>query len=68
MEGVQIGENVTLEGCVVCREAKIGDKARLTECFIGAGYQVEEGLKLAKQNLVELDELEDGDDHEEDEE
>jgi translation initiation factor eIF-2B subunit gamma len=62
MEGVQIGENVTLEGCVVCRGAKLGDKARLTECFVGAGFHVEEGTKLARQNLVELDELEDGDD------
>jgi translation initiation factor eIF-2B subunit gamma len=67
MECVEIGENVSLEGCVVCMGAKIGDKVKLTECFIGAGFVVEQGTKLAKQNLVELDELEDSDDDEDDE-
>ena len=68
MEGVEVGENVSLEGCVVCKGAKIGDKVKLTECFVGAGFVVEGGIKLARQNLVELDELEDGDDVDEDEE
>ena len=68
MEGVEVGENVSLEGCVVCKGAKIGDKVKLTECFVGAGFVVEGGTKLARQNLVELDELEDGDDVDEDEE
>jgi translation initiation factor eIF-2B subunit gamma len=62
MEGAKIGENVKLEGCVVCKGAEIGDKVSLTECFVGAGYVVEEGTKMAKQNLVELEELEDGSD------
>ena len=65
MEGVEVGENVSLEGCVVCVGAKVGDKVKLTDCFVGAGFAVEEGTKLAKQNLVELDELEDGDDDDE---
>ena len=67
MEGVEIGENVSLEGCVVCMGAKVGDKVKLTECFVGAGFVVEDGTKLARQNLVELDELEDGDEDEDDE-
>lgn len=62
MDGVEIGENVKLEGCVVCRGAKIGTKANLTNCNVGAGYNVEEGMKVVKQNLVELDELDDDED------
>ena len=62
MQGVEIGENVKLEGCVICMEAKIGSKVSLTECNVGAGYKVDEGMKVAKQNLVELDELEDSED------
>jgi translation initiation factor eIF-2B subunit gamma len=65
MEGVEIGENVILEGCVLCIGAKVGTKVKLTDCFVGAGFAVEEGTKLAKQNLVELDELDDGDDDDE---
>ena len=68
MEGAEIGENVKLEGCVVCKGAKIGDKVSLTECFVGAGFIVEEGTKMAKQNLVELEEFEDGDDGDDDDE
>jgi translation initiation factor eIF-2B subunit gamma len=66
MEGATVGENVKLEGCVICKGAKIGDKVSLTECFVGAGYVVAEGTKMSKQNLVELDELEDGSEDDED--
>lgn len=86
MEGVEIGEkyplvyrvkgSVKLEGCVVCRGAKIGEKVSLTECFVGAGFHVEENSKLfmnlliiakmARQNLVELEELEDDEGEEDD--
>jgi translation initiation factor eIF-2B subunit gamma len=59
MDGVVLGENVSLEGCVVCRGAKVGGEVKLVDCMVAAGYVVEEGLKLSKQNLVELDELND---------
>jgi len=68
MEGVVLGEMVKVEDCVVCKGAKLGDKVSLTECFVGAGYVVESGTKALKQNLVELEDLdddEDGDDTEE---
>ena len=64
MEGVEIGEGVKMEGCVVCKGAMIGSKSSLSDCFVGAGYVVEEGSKVSKQNLVELDELDDDDDDE----
>jgi translation initiation factor eIF-2B subunit gamma len=64
MEGVEIGENGKLEGCVVCRGASIGEKVSLTECFVSAGFKVENGTKLARENLVELDELEDDEEEE----
>ena len=72
MTGVSIGENSSLEGCVVCAGAKVRDKVKLVDCMVAAGYIVEEGLKLSKQNLVQLDELEDedgvvGEDDDEDE-
>jgi len=67
MQGVSVGENVKIEGCVVCKGAKIEGNVSLTDCFVGGGYLVAQGTKMAKQNLVELDELED-DDEEEDEE
>jgi hypothetical protein len=35
-------DSVKLEGCVVCRGAKIGSKVSLIECFVGAGYYVED--------------------------
>ena len=68
MEGVVVGEMVKVEDCVVCKGAKVGDKVSLTGCFVGAGYVVEEGTKAVRQNLVELEDLEDDDDVEEDEE
>jgi UDP-3-O-[3-hydroxymyristoyl] glucosamine N-acyltransferase len=86
MEGVAIGEkcpltyqingSAKLEGCVVCRGAKIGEKVSLTDCFVGAGFHVEDNSKLfmnllisakmARQNLVELEELEDDESEEDD--
>jgi translation initiation factor eIF-2B subunit gamma len=64
MSDVSIGENAKIEGCVLCKGAKIEDNVTLTDCYVGAGYIVEKGTKMSKQNLVELDELED--DEEED--
>jgi translation initiation factor eIF-2B subunit gamma len=61
MTGVSIGENARLEGCVISRGAKIGNNVQLTECFVGAGYTVKDGTKVARQNLVELEELEEDD-------
>ena len=66
MEGVVVGDMVKVEDCVVCKGAKLGDKVSLTACFVGAGYVVEEGTKAAKQNLVELEDLEDDDDDDDD--
>jgi len=68
MSCVSIGENAKIEGCVLCKGAKIEGNVSLTECFVGAGYVVEKGTKMAKQNLVELDALEDDDDEDEEEE
>jgi ADP-glucose pyrophosphorylase len=68
MDGVVVGEMAKVEDCVVCKGAKVGDKISLTACFVGAGYVVEEGTKAVRQNLVELEDLEDDDDVEEDEE
>lgn len=67
MSGVSIGENAKIEGCVVCKGAKVEGNVSLTECFVGAGYVVAKGTKMARQNLVELDELEDDDDDHEEE-
>jgi ADP-glucose pyrophosphorylase len=67
MEGVVLGDMVTLDGCVVCKGAKIANMCSLKECFVGAGYEVEEGTKLSKQNLVDVEEFSEDDDEDEDE-
>jgi translation initiation factor eIF-2B subunit gamma len=69
MNDVEIGDNVKIENCVVCKGAKIGEKTSLDGCNVGAGFVVESGTKLKRENLVELDELVDNEEEEgEDEE
>ena len=62
MEGAVLGDMVTLDGCVVCKGAKILKMCSLKECFVGAGYVVEEGRKVSKQNLVDVEEFSEDDD------
>jgi len=62
MEGAVLGDMVTLDGCVVCKGAKILKMCSLKECFVGAGYVVEEGSKVSKQNLVDVEEFSEDDD------
>jgi hypothetical protein len=38
----------------------------LKECFVGAGYEVEEGTKVSKQNLVDVEEFSEDDEGKED--
>lgn len=55
MEGAVVGENVTLTGCILGRRCKIeggvtqsrdGDRTRLTECEVQAGFVVPWGSKF----------------------
>jgi translation initiation factor eIF-2B subunit gamma len=66
MEGVEIGENAKLEGCIICRGAKIGERVSLTECRVAGGYYVQDGTKLSKENLIQLDDLEDDEEDDDD--
>ena len=51
MDGVVVGEKVSLQGCIVGRRAVVGKGAQLRECEIQEGYVVDDGVEAKGEKM-----------------
>lgn len=65
MEGVTVGADTTLKGCVLGRRCKVGKGCQLTDCYVQEGYVVPDGTVSKGEVLAGFDEGADLDDEHE---
>jgi translation initiation factor eIF-2B subunit gamma len=51
MDFVTIGDGAKLEGCIVGRGAKIGERCDLRDSEVGGGMEVEGEMKVKNEKL-----------------